>query len=224
MNFGSLVFLKAASKPSTGTITVAAGCHPRPRRRHLADLFHQRLTSTALFAGGFGATLQPTSNVGLDTTAGDFEYAGTTANTVTYGLSKLGANKLTLTGSNAYTGPTNVFGGTLALSGSGTFGSGALTLNGGTVDLANQSVNIGALSVVRAATSGDTITAGSLTTSGTAANSYAVSNASGNAVIAASLLAKAPLASPKPVRARSPSPAPTPTPAAPPSAPAASPS
>jgi fibronectin-binding autotransporter adhesin len=187
VNFGSLVFLNTASKPATGTITVAAGATlglgvgTSPTHFTEADI-------NSLFAGTFGATLNATSNVGLDTTAGDFAYGGSSG-AVTYGLSKLGANRLTLTAANAYTGPTNVFAGTLALSGTGTFGSGALTLNGGTVDLGGQSVNIGALSVVRAAASGETITAGSLTTSGTTATSYAVSNASGNAIIAASLLA-----------------------------------
>jgi autotransporter-associated beta strand protein len=189
VNFGSLVFLNAASKPSLGNVTVAAastlglGVGASPTYFTTTEI-------SALFAGTWpGVTLNATSNIGLDTTAADFTHAGTTTNSVTYGLAKLGANKLTLTGSNAYTGPTTVFGGSLALSGAGTFGSGALTLTGGTVDLAGQAINIGALSVVRAATSGETITAGSLTTSGTAANSYAVSNASGNAVIAASLSA-----------------------------------
>jgi autotransporter-associated beta strand protein len=189
VNFGSLVFLNTNSKPATGNVTVAAaatlglGVGASPTYFTATEI-------DALFAGTWsGVTLNATSNVGIDTTAGDFTYNGTTAGTVTYGLSKLGANKLTLTGSNAYTGPTNVFGGTLALTGAGTFGSGALTLSGGSVDLAGQNVNIGALSVVLPAASGETITAGSLTTSGTAANSYAVSNASGNAIIAASLLA-----------------------------------
>jgi autotransporter-associated beta strand protein len=189
VNFGSLVFLNTAAKPASGTVTVAAGA-TLGLGVGTSPTYFTATEIEALLAGTLtNVTLSPTSNVGIDTTQGDFIYAGSTANTVSFGLAKLGPNKLTLTGSNAYTGPTTVFGGSLALSGAGTFGSGALTLNGGTMDLGGQSINIGALSVVRAAASGETITAGSLTTSGTAANSYAVSNSSGNAIIAASLLA-----------------------------------
>lgn len=189
VNYGSLVFLKAAAKPATGSVTVASGS-TLGLGVGVSPTYFTATDIDKLFAGTLtNVSLNATSNVGIDTTAGDFSYAGTTTSSVTYGLAKLGSNKLTLTGSHAYTGPTTVLGGVLALSGAGALGSGTLTLNGGSVDLGGQSVNIGTLSVVRAAASGDTITAGNLTTSGTATDAYAVSNASGNAVIAANLLA-----------------------------------
>ena len=48
-----------------------------------------------------------TSNVGIDTTAGNFTYSSSISSTPK-GLIKLGANILTLTGSNAYTGGTTI--------------------------------------------------------------------------------------------------------------------
>jgi autotransporter-associated beta strand protein len=53
------------------------------------------------------------SNVGIDTTGGDFFY--TTSVSSTRGLNKLGANALTLSGNNTYTGTTYVTAGTLRL-------------------------------------------------------------------------------------------------------------
>jgi fibronectin-binding autotransporter adhesin len=64
--------------------------------------------------GGF----ETGSVLGLDTTPGNFTYSGGIANAYTgstLGLAKLGANTLTLTGANTYTGPTNVNAGTLTL-------------------------------------------------------------------------------------------------------------
>lgn len=91
---------------------------------------------------------------------------------------------LTLSGNNAYTGSTSIDGGKLTLSGSGTLGNDAdLNLNGGQLDLGTLSSSVAAVSITTAATSGDTISNGSLT-----GTSYAASNTTGNAIVSANLL------------------------------------
>ncbi len=90
---------------------------------------------------------------------------------------------LTLSGFNTYTGPTQINGGTVAITGAGNLGNGGpLTVNGGQIDLGGTSQAVGAVSITAAAPAGNTIQNGNL--SGT---SYAVSNSSGNAIIAAAL-------------------------------------
>jgi autotransporter-associated beta strand protein len=74
-----------------------------------------------------------TSNVGIDTTAGNFTYASNVPST-TRGLTKLGANTLTLTGSDSYTGATSVNAGTLIVSGS---------ISGSTTTVANTAILTG---------------------------------------------------------------------------------
>ena len=59
------------------------------------------------------ATFSVGSFLGIDTTDGDFTYAG--AIDGSQGLEKLGSGTLTLTGSNAYSGGTDIEGGTLQL-------------------------------------------------------------------------------------------------------------
>jgi autotransporter-associated beta strand protein len=91
----------------------------------------------------------------------------------------------TLAGANTYSGATNVNGGSLTISGTGTLGSGsAITLGGGSLNLGGTSQTVGVVSITAPSTSGDTISNGSLT-----GTSYAASNTSGNAIIAANLLA-----------------------------------
>ena len=60
--------------------------------------------ANATFAGG--------SALGLDTTGGSFTYASNIAGTG-LGITKLGINTLTLTGTNSYTGTTTLAAGTL---------------------------------------------------------------------------------------------------------------
>ena len=61
------------------------------------------------------------SNLGFDTTAGDRTVLGNLADTAQgpLGIVKLGANTLTLSGTNTYTGPTTVLAGALYLGGTG---------------------------------------------------------------------------------------------------------
>lgn len=89
------------------------------------NLFANTLSGFSLAAG---------TRIGIDTSAGNFTYSvnqGGSRN-----LTKLGTNTLTLTGSNTYNGTTTVSAGTLQVggSGTGTTGSGAVTVqSGGTI-------------------------------------------------------------------------------------------
>ena len=62
----------------------------------------------------------------------------------TYGITlvKQGSGMLTLSGNNTYSNGTNVLFGTLQLGNTGALGSGALAVNGGTLDLAGYSVTV----------------------------------------------------------------------------------
>ncbi|MEY3898098.1 MAG: hypothetical protein RLZZ214_3619, partial [Verrucomicrobiota bacterium] len=76
------------------------------------------------------------------------------------GLTKIGANKLTLTAGTSFTGTTSVTGGTLALSGSGTVnGSSGISINGSTATL----LHTGSTAISPVVT----LTNGTLTGSGT---------------------------------------------------------
>jgi autotransporter-associated beta strand protein len=99
-------------------------------------------------------------------------------------LTKNNTGTVTISSANTYTGPTNINGGSIVLSGAGTLGTGsALTLGGGALDLGTLNRTFGAVSITSAAASGDTISNGGIT-----GTSYAASNASGNAIISANLL------------------------------------
>jgi fibronectin-binding autotransporter adhesin len=111
-------------------------------------------------------------------------FGGTFAAASPISLTKSGAGKQTLTGSNGYTGGTAINNGILALGGSGTLGSttSALALGGGALDLGATSQTVGDASLSAAATSGDTIGNGSLSVASLIAN-----NGSGTAVVSANV-------------------------------------
>ena len=70
-----------------------------------------------------------TAAFGIDTSSGNFTYGGNI--TLAVGLTKLGANTLTLTGSNTYSGVTAIDGGTLSLGSAAALGGGNITFGGG---------------------------------------------------------------------------------------------
>jgi autotransporter-associated beta strand protein len=115
-----------------------------------------------LFAGNYvgnvsNVSMDATSRVGIDTTAGAFTYATSVAAT-TLGLNKLGSNALTLSGNNAYSGPTIITAGTLNLNGTNT-GSGGVTLTAGTLNINNAgALGTGPLTIL-SGTIGNTSTA-----------------------------------------------------------------
>ncbi|MFN7340375.1 MAG: autotransporter-associated beta strand repeat-containing protein, partial [Opitutia bacterium] len=78
---------------------------------------------------GLSANFAAGSYSGFDTQSGDRAYAGTLSGAV--GISKVGANTLTLSGASAFTGPIGAFGGTLNLGGSSLASAGAVTVAGG---------------------------------------------------------------------------------------------
>ena len=78
------------------------------------------------------------------------------------GLTKEGAGKLILNRANTYTGPTTVNGGTLAISGAGTLGSNSALIVGeyGELDLGGTTQNVGAVSLIGAASNGNLVASG----------------------------------------------------------------
>ncbi len=114
INGGSLSFLNTSAKPASGTVTVAAGATIGLGVGAAAPQFVVADVDS-LFAGTLpGVTNDIASNVGIDTAAGSITYGSSTpANT--RGLTKLGGNVLTLTGTNLHTGPTTLSVGTLSV-------------------------------------------------------------------------------------------------------------
>ncbi len=109
VNAGVLVFRTTAAKPASGLVSVAAG----------ASLglgvggagFFSSANVDSLYANTLAnVSMDPAAGVGIDTSAGDFTYATSQSTRFLY---KLGANVLTLSGTNTYSGTTNIMGGTL---------------------------------------------------------------------------------------------------------------
>ena len=93
-------------------------------------------TFVSVGSGTVSVTTDPASIVGIDTTAvPSFTYA-TSIPANTMGLAKLGPNTLILTGSNQYSGPTTVAGGTLQI---GNGADGANLVNTSGISLSNNS-------------------------------------------------------------------------------------
>jgi autotransporter-associated beta strand protein len=149
VNAGTLVFQKTAAKSANSNVTVAAagtvglgvggGGGTDYSAADVANLFNSNSTLN-------GFTLNASSGVAIDTTAGNFTQSSTLNGT--RALTKLGNNTLTLSGNNTYTGSTTVGtsgganAGTLQLSGLGKISNAAVNIFGGTLDLngSNQSI------------------------------------------------------------------------------------
>jgi len=131
---GVLSLASTNAKPVAGVITVANGAILGLAvggagyfgSTDITSLFAGTLTNVSMAAGSY---------VGIDTTAGNFTYSSSIPST-TLGLNKLGANILTLSGVNAYSGPTVITAGTLLLGNISAIPSGgAVTVAGGIYDL-----------------------------------------------------------------------------------------
>lgn len=179
---GGLTFLNTSAKPASGTTTVAAGTTLGLGVSSSAGFFGSSDVN-ALFSGSLAnVTNAADSFVGIDTSAGDFEHAvAITSNT--RGLHKLGANTLTLSTANAYTGVTQLSAGTVSVS---VLGDGGVAGNLGAASAAASNIVFagGALqfSAASAASSnrGFTINAGSTGT-------INVSSASGELTLSGSV-------------------------------------
>ena len=155
---GVLCFAQTAARPPVGTTTVAA----------LATLglgvggtgYFSLADVDALFANTFpGVTMNATSCVGIDTSAGSLTYAPSISGV--RGLTKLGGNTLILPVANTYSGVTLINGGVLQLDHAtalpgGTAVSGgtsALIFNGGVLSLgaSNFTRSLGSAATVTAA-------------------------------------------------------------------------
>ncbi|GAT32980.1 fibronectin-binding autotransporter adhesin [Terrimicrobium sacchariphilum] len=122
---GTLVFANKSAKSSASTVTAAAGTFIGLGVGGSNDYSSADVDS--LFANTLsGFTLNATTGVAIDTTAGNFTYA--TNQTSTRALSKIGANTLTLSGSGNYSS-TLVHEGTLLINGNN--GSGTVTVDAG---------------------------------------------------------------------------------------------
>ncbi len=136
---GTLTFLRTHAKASTGTHAFAAGTTLGLGVSGASAFTSSDLTNA--FAGTMtgnltGITVTSTTDIGIDTSDGDFTYSGGIAGSPTRGLAKLGSNKLILAGSNTYSGVTKIIAGTLeiqdSLASSGITNNGALIFNNGT--------------------------------------------------------------------------------------------
>ncbi len=199
VNAGILTFLNTDAKPATGITTVAAGA-TLGLGVSGSGAFFTSANVDSLFANTMpNVSMDATSNVGIDTTQGNFTYA-TSVSGSTNGLVKLGANTLTLTGSNTYSGPTTIRAGTLEFSaGTSTIGNitnsgGNLTFSGSSEVTSGNITNSGGnltFSGSSEVTSGDitnsggnlTFSGGSVVTSGNITNSVGNITFSGSSVV-----------------------------------------
>ncbi len=104
-----------------------------------ANQFTSSDLNTLLALGTATGGFENNSNIGLDTTGGNFAYNTAITNTNgganSVGLTKLGSNTLTLGAAETYTGATAVNAGTLQISGSGSINASTIYVNGGTLAL-----------------------------------------------------------------------------------------
>jgi autotransporter-associated beta strand protein len=167
VNAGVLSISTTAALPGWNTLartSVAAGATLAVGNA-IADADVTTLSTATTFAAG--------SFLGYDTSAGDRAVSTAVAGT-TYGLAKVSANTLTLTGSNTYAGATAVNAGTLQIGSGGTVGTipaTAVTIASGATLAVNRSDAITVGGAISGAGSLRKSGAATLTLSGT--NSFA---------------------------------------------------
>jgi autotransporter-associated beta strand protein len=189
VNAGAVSFLNTNARPASGTVTVASGA-----TLGLGVSGANAFTSAnvdSLFAGTLsGVTNHATSNVGIDTTNGNFTYSTSVAST-TRGLTKLGSNTLTLTGNNSFANLTLRGTGRTDLQHSNAAGTGSIFLNGtggvsgvetvgisGGITVTNAIVmdsTTGRQNITSTGTGNNSLTGG-ITINGAASNSLVLSN------------------------------------------------
>jgi len=198
VSVGTLDWLDTTAKPASGATTVAAGA-TLGLGVNTSGSFFTSANVDSLFAGTLAnVTNNATSNVGIDTTAGNFTYASNVPNT-TRGLTKLGANTLTLTGTNSYTGPTTVSAGALQAGSANAFGNGsAVTLANvasASLDLNSFNNTIGSLSGGGTTGGNVTIESATLTIAGTGATPAAYAGGITDGGLGGTLIVDGPTAS-----------------------------
>ena len=137
---GMLVFSNTNAK-APGTVTATSGSTAGIGLGVGGASGYTSSNVDALFANtltGFTMSAQTNHSVGIDTSAGDFIYA--TNQSAAMGLTKLGANTLSLTGNNSYTGKTIVQSGMLS------FNTGNASATGSQALGANANVDLGVAS------------------------------------------------------------------------------
>ena len=177
VSVGTLSLLNTNAQPVTGTITVGAGATLGLGVAASGNYFSSANVDSLFATTLPNVTMNSGAYVGVDTTAGNFTYASSVPAT-TLGLTKIGANTLTLTGVNAYTGNTLVL-------------NGGLTVNTN-ASLASPMIQVGDMSGSAAVTltynnpTGLTLT--NNFTFGTAGSSLlSFANASGNTILSGNL-------------------------------------
>ena len=115
--------MSVASTPGPGAITLgAAGAAALIRNLNPAT------RNSLILSGGISGTNRDLTVAGAGNTLISSALATGTGN-----LRKQSAGTLTLSGTNTYTGKTDIDGGTLAITGSGALGAGTVTVNRGGV-------------------------------------------------------------------------------------------
>jgi autotransporter-associated beta strand protein len=220
VNAGTLTFLNTNAKPASGTHAFSAGT-TLGLGVATSGSFYTSADIDNAFAGTMtgnlnNVTVAATTNVGIDTTQGNFTYASSVGGSPTKGLVKLGNGTLTLsgTGANTYTGLTTVSAGGLTLAKTATVnaiagnvlvnGAGTLTLGaadqivdtstvevatGGTFAMSSSNETIAGLTLTGGAITGGNATAPVTLTVGSGTLDLQKGTVSANVILAGAVAA-----------------------------------
>ena len=155
VNAGTLSVANDLALPASTTVTLGSGSNATTLNLNghsatVAGLATSGTASTQKIvnndSGSGVATLTVNSDGAASPADSTFGGAIKDGPTASLALVKAGVRKLTLTGSNSYSGGTTVSDGTLQLGSTNALGTGSLTVDGGTLDLHSFSPSVGALS------------------------------------------------------------------------------
>jgi len=187
--------LALGSTNTTGTLIYTGYGESTDRVVNLAGttgggLIDQSGSGNLKFTSNFTATGAGSKTLTLKgSSAGTGEIAGTIVDnspTNTTGVVKNGTGKWTLSGSNSYSGGTTVSNGTLQIANAAALGTGGLTVNGGTLDLHGNSVNVPAFGGAGGTVTNQASGTSTLTTtvaSGTSTYAGNIANGTGGVVL-----------------------------------------